>query len=100
MSRLHFAKKISIENARHIAQQASFSAISEEFTKAGVYFMPLKGYHIKKLYPSPEFRTMNDIDVLVFSESQEAAKKIIIDKGYEFCVEGVVHDRLLKATFS
>ena len=92
-------KEISIASARHIAQKTAFSEIIKAFTEADVYFMPLKGYHIKNLYPSPELRTMNDIDVLVFPESQAAAKKILLDMGYDFCAEGTVHDKYKKAPF-
>jgi hypothetical protein len=92
-------REVSIANAKHIAQVAEFSEISRKFTKAGVYFMPLKGYHIKNLYPSPELRTMNDIDVLVFPAYVDAAKSILLDSGYEFCGGGMVHDVYKKLPF-
>ncbi len=32
---------------------------------AGIRHMPLKGYGLKTLYPSPDFRVMGDVDILV-----------------------------------
>lgn len=93
------SKEVGILDAKHIAQKNEFAAITERFIEEKIYFMPLKGFLIKSLYPSPELRTMNDLDVLVFPESVKKAKDILLSMGYFAADGGYVHDNFLKPPF-
>lgn len=61
--------------------------------------MPLKGFLIKSLYPSPELRAMNDLDILVFDEYHKKAKEVLASMGYKAAEAGYVHDNFLKPPF-
>ena len=56
-----------------------------EFERRGFKYMPLKGYHLKKLYPSTDMRYSSDCDVLIdvaqLDEIREAVKEmgLVID---------------------
>ncbi len=93
------SKEVGILAAKHISQKNEFSAITERFIEEKIYFMPLKGFLIKSLYPSPELRTMNDLDILVFPESVKKAKEILLSMGYSAAKVGYVHDNFLKPPF-
>ena len=93
------AKEVSILGAKHLKQRAEFFAVTERFTSEKIYFMPLKGFIIKSLYPSSELRAMNDIDILVFKDSFKKAKDALISMGYTAAETSYVHDNFLKPPF-
>lgn len=66
--------------AQQVHQDIEMEALSREFVSSGVDMLPLKGTVIKPLYPSPDMRSMCDIDILVRPEQLEAAKAIMLDK--------------------
>ena len=49
----------------------------------GIDAAPLKGWLMKELYPSPELRTMSDVDILVREEQFSQACACAQDSGYE-----------------
>lgn len=96
-----YAKEVSILGAKHLVQKAEFEAITQRFMEEKVYFMPLKGFLLKSLYPKPELRAMNDLDIYVFEDSFERAREILISMGYTPTVEaGPVHDGFIKPPYT
>ncbi len=61
----------SLENAvkRHVVKDIQSTADAKKvitaFEENDVKFMPLKGYHLKNLYPSPDYRYTSDFDILI-----------------------------------
>lgn len=72
---------------RHVVQNIEQEKIINVFSNAYIQMLPIKGLSLKKLYPNPEYRWMNDIDILVKKEDFDKAKSIIEDMGYEVLLE-------------
>lgn len=51
--------------AENVNRYIEFQKLSENFTAHGIAHMPVKGYYLQHLYPSPELRTFGDIDLLI-----------------------------------
>ena len=56
--------------------------IQEAFEKHQISYMLLKGCIMKRLYPSPEMRIMNDADILVHKEQYEKIKQVMSAMGF------------------
>ena len=63
--------------------------IMEEFEKNCIKHIPLKGYLIKELYPSPHMRQSNDFDIYVPFEQIDKAAEIMDSLGYSYCKNSV-----------
>lgn len=63
------------------------SKLNEEvintFIKEKLEHIPIKGYILKAFYPSIEYRSMSDIDILIKKEDRERSHKILQRLGYE-----------------
>ena len=46
-------------------QEIEFCDAMDKLETMGVDHMPLKGYIVKNLYPTPDMRTMGDLDLLI-----------------------------------
>ena len=57
------------------------------FEENGIDCMILKGYWIKKVYPSPDMRMMGDIDILIKETEFSAAKRLLEEYGFVFETE-------------
>ena len=68
-------------------QMYVFSEIMGLFDKNGIDYMPVKGLLMKRLYPSTDFRSMGDGDILIRLEQYEKIKGIMKDVGCEFRCE-------------
>lgn len=79
--------KIVVEAEQEIIAGDIFDKLEE----MGIKHMPLKGYIIKNFYPSPDMRTMSDIDVLIDTDRMDDAVKICVDEGFEFSSDGDLH---------
>lgn len=75
-------------------QEIEASDAMDKLEQMGVRHMPLKGYIIKNLYPSPDMRTMGDIDILVEADRCGEAVKAFEADGFCFCDEGVLHSNV------
>lgn len=64
-------------------QDMALEELIEVFTKAGIDCMPLKGSVIKNYYPSPDLRSMGDIDFLVREQNRQIVRDIMHGLGYE-----------------
>ncbi len=94
-----WTKDSLILSARHIAQKNEFSEITRIFSENEIHFLPLKGFLLKKLYPSPEQREMNDLDILVTGDDFYKASQLLLGLGYTKEDEQKVHDSFLKPPF-
>jgi hypothetical protein len=72
-------------------QDYAFKELSNALSNVKIDHMPLKGIYAKRLYPSPELRTMGDLDILVklpHDENSSSDKlfdlldRVIFDLGY------------------
>lgn len=48
----------------------------------GIWYMPLKGYYIKHLYPSMELRQMSDQDILFDTTQKDKMRAFMRQRGY------------------
>ena len=53
------------------------------FNQNDIWYMPLKGSVIKNLYPTPDVREMNDVDILIDDTKREATKEFMLSNGYK-----------------
>ncbi|MBQ3265688.1 MAG: nucleotidyltransferase family protein [Ruminococcus sp.] len=58
------------------------AAITQEFEKAGIWYLPLKGILLKDDYPEPFMREMTDNDILVDNTRMDDIKEIMEGLGY------------------
>ncbi len=82
-------------------QDYAYNELSSALSKAGIDHLPLKGIFAKRLYPSPELRTMGDLDILVnlsgddtrnINSLYELVDSAIFDLGYKkHCFYDNVH---------
>ena len=69
-------------------QMTELQKLYAAFDEAHVDYMPLKGCIMKAMYPGPEFRAMNDADILIRPEQYEKTTKVIMERlGYNFLAE-------------
>ena len=66
-----------------LKQMMEIDFLAEEFTKRGYDIMFLKGSKIREYYPSPDMRTMTDIDLLVKAEDRKPVRELMQSLGYE-----------------
>lgn len=58
------------------------SMIAQEFEKAGIWYLPLKGILLKDDYPNPFMREMTDNDILVDGSRMKDVRAIMEGLGY------------------
>ncbi len=68
---------------RDINQSFARDEILAEFKKEKIRCLEVQGTKIKEFYPSPEYRTMSDLDFIIDLDNLEKAKKILENLGYE-----------------
>ena len=64
-------------------QMMETDLLAQAFTEAGYDIMFLKGSEINSYYPSPDMRTMTDIDLLVRADDREPVRELMKSLGYE-----------------
>lgn len=65
--------------------------ILEKLEENGVKYMPLKGYLLKKLYPSPLMRSSCDVDIFYDKADTVKVNKILAEIGFEHKSDGANH---------
>lgn len=81
---------------RDATQQAEAEHIIKAFSDSSIRCLPLKGYCIKKYYPSSDMRYMSDLDIFIDADNSEKAKSVLESLGYTFEFCGKVHDNYIK----
>ncbi|MBP3441630.1 MAG: nucleotidyltransferase family protein [Clostridia bacterium] len=66
----------------------------DKLESMGVRHMPLKGYNVKNLYPSPDMRTMGDLDLLVDEDRCDEVVRAFVSDGFTFCASGDLHSNV------
>ena len=76
---------------RNIALRAALVAAKQEnatkelcdlFEANGIDYLPLKGCILRSLYPSPELRSMGDIDILIKVEQYKQIRSLLTAHGF------------------
>ncbi len=67
---------------KETSQLFQVEKVLQEFEKAEIKNLPLKGYHIKSLYPRSDLRTMNDLDILVRKKDFKKVTAVFEKLGY------------------
>ncbi len=78
-----YEKAYKISLAREATQEFETQDITEEFERRGIKYMLLKGSVMKHLYPSPELRSMCDVDILYDTAHFDELEEIMTERGYE-----------------
>lgn len=63
-------------------QLTAIDCLCAAFEQAGIDFLPLKGCNLKKLYPKPELRPMDDADILIRMEQYDEISPVLREFGY------------------
>lgn len=95
----YLAKEYQKAVYQEATQEMEKEIILSNLTENKIKCMPLKGSIIKYLYPSPELRTMSDIDILFENKKTKEVKKILIDLGYKCLKSGGTDDEYQKPPF-
>ena len=72
---------------REAQQEVTVQKLLMDFENADIDYMPLKGFILKRMYPSPELREMCDVDILVRCDQLDAIDKVMVDNGFVFQTE-------------
>ena len=67
-------------------QVTELMRLTDAFDQAGIDYFPIKGSHMKSLYPKPELRMMGDADILIHVEQYEPLIVPVLKK------LGFIHD--------
>ena len=68
--------------AANLNRCVDFETLSTCFSEHGIAHMPVKGYYLRKLYPTPELRTFGDIDLLIHPEDRQKVHDLMLSLGY------------------
>lgn len=68
--------------AHNLNRCVSFEALSRVFSENGIAHMPVKGYYLRELYPTPEVRTFSDIDILIRPEDRTRTHELMLSRGF------------------
>ncbi|MBQ9532008.1 MAG: nucleotidyltransferase family protein [Eubacterium sp.] len=78
---------------RYSFQGSVIEELSSLFEKNEIKHIFFKGAQIRDYYPVSEARVMGDIDILIYPESRDRAKEILVENGYELVnSNGPVYD--------
>lgn len=77
-------------------QEIEAEDVMDRLEEMGVRHMPLKGYIVKNLYPSPDMRTMGDIDLLIDADMMQNVFDEFLPDGFRFLGDGDLHSNLAR----
>ncbi|MBE5733702.1 MAG: hypothetical protein E7347_01470 [Clostridiales bacterium] len=82
---VQFYTALKASVARHvmldIQSEYDVNTLLTAFENNGIKHMPLKGYHIKKLYPSTDMRYTSDCDVLIDENQLKQVRALVNELG-------------------
>ena len=79
---LKFVQACTQSIRKHVFFEAECRKIMGEFEKSGIWYMPMKGYLLKELYPSAGMREMADVDILFDKDKHDELREIMTAAGY------------------
>ena len=66
-----------------VQSEYDINTVLTAFEKKGLRYMPLKGYHLKKIYPSTDMRYASDCDILIDVAQLEEVRALVGELGLE-----------------
>ena len=76
-----FWKRLQFSAQRHVMldvqSEYDINTVLTAFEEHGLKYMPLKGYHLKKLYPSTDMRYASDCDVLIDVDQLKEVRALV-----------------------
>ena len=63
-------------------QESEKSRLTEILNNERIKFIPLKGWHLRLMYPKQEFRFMSDLDILIEKSDRKRISKVLKENGY------------------
>ena len=66
-----------------VQSEYDIDTVLTAFEQRGLKYMPLKGYHLKKLYPSTDMRYASDCDVLIDTAQLKEVRALVDELGLE-----------------
>lgn len=80
---LHQWEDLCDENTVQLMfQETEKERLVNAFNEAKIAFLPLKGWHLRDVYPKQEYRFMSDLDILIYREDRKAVCLLLRDLGY------------------
>lgn len=64
-----------------VQSEYDINTVLTAFEERGLKYMPLKGYHLKKLYPSTDMRYASDCDVLIDVDQLKEVRALVDELG-------------------
>ena len=64
-----------------VQSEYDINTVLTAFEEHGLKYMPLKGYHLKKLYPSTDMRYASDCDVLIDVDQLKEVRALVDELG-------------------
>ena len=87
-----FKKASQVALGMGLRQELELGNVMNVMASEGIGYIPLKGWHMKKLYPSPDMRYMCDVDILIDKNDRDKIPSVMKKCGFEFKESGVKDD--------
>lgn len=81
-----------------VQSEYDVNALLSAFEERDIKYMPLKGYHLKKLYPSTDMRYSSDVDVLIDKDQLKQVRVLVSELGLETKRRDEHHDIVYQPT--
>ncbi|MBQ2854015.1 MAG: nucleotidyltransferase family protein [Oscillospiraceae bacterium] len=69
--------------ARFAQRSIQAEALSKTLEQAGIDHILMKGYVLRELYPVPELRTFNDIDIVIRPADRQRSDELMVSMGFQ-----------------
>lgn len=83
-----FLRLFQVEALKYVrtdyCQRKEIQLLFQEFEKAGIRNIPLKGIIMKNMYPKPEYRWMSDADIMIDETQLDQIKPLMKSLGYSY----------------
>ena len=80
---LAIEKAVQHEVRLDIQSEYDINTVLTAFEENGIKHMPLKGYHLKKIYPSTDMRFATDCDILIDVNQIQEVRKLVNELGLQ-----------------
>lgn len=87
----YLKKEVYKDLLKNSYQEKETEKLLRIFDQNGIFCIPLKGYNLKKLYPSSDMRFLTDFDCLVKKTDYPKIKKILKDTEFIYDKQTVKH---------
>ena len=79
---IKFSQSLAQAQRKAIILENDIADITDAFEANAIWYMPLKGYILKDLYPQLGMREMTDIDILIDKTKRENVMRILQNLGF------------------